>query len=884
MSGTVLLNYRSEDWIDCASFSNPAQPHKSRLNSGHLSQTSLTPDYHNTGYQPSSMSKNVTTSSFNPLEVKSNIHTENMKQLSTVAPKHPQYQTYSSRLDSFVAWPIRYVPKTPEELASAGFFYIGSADRVTCFHCGITLRDWEAEHSPVAEHKRYASDCEFSKLQSCELLGGDKKVQEESGHSSMAVDENANSNVDLHITQTNDLHLGGGACAASVDPNDSAMADPCLVVGGSDDSVDTSALCENLQTLSIEVCDREMPCGSPMDMETTSDITRSHESQKEVSQICKPKALSKKLKLLKAENRRLKEQSTCRVCKNNAVSILFLPCGHLVTCSDCAEKVHECVMCGKTILGTVKTFIMFSGGCTASGSASVLLSSSASIPGSLESPSASALLSPGLYKCQRAKFHIKSAQTKFLREKLSERPLHRVNVQCVGKIGSPTESFAWMKSAGLKRMVIQFELEWHFEGTPKDDAEKLGTDRHASHCELNYIMEHGEIQTDGHSGNVLGDLPGYSTTVPESDSFKGRLETFASKPNIKENRVLAQAGFSYTAPDRVECSHCGLQLHLTGQLDNVLQEHLRSKPNCPSISKLSNTGPRTPPKHPEYREAAARLDSFTSWPTAYVPQSPENLVAAGFYYIGSADRVTCFQCGITLRDWDVGHDPMTEHREYSPNCEFISTPDLNQLGVARRVTSDLDIDAVASASLGNLDLQGDCSGLPGTDGSFDDVELEVREMGFPADKIRRAKDVFLRRHGRSCENTSELVDCILTLGNDKSNNEEKLTTKIPFIVSNCQSSFRDEGPVSSPVKEMVNSDSGIKPPKSPKSKVKNAPLLSENKRLREQRLCRVCRQRDVCTLFLPCGHLVTCESCAEKVDDCVLCNRTIMGTVKTYLT
>lgn len=259
-------------------------------------------------------------------------------------------------------------------------------------------------------------------------------------------------------------------------------------------------------------------------------------------------------------------------------------------------------------------------------------------------------------------------------------------------------------------------------------------------------------------------------------------------------------------------------------------------------------------------------------------------MAAGFYYIGSADRVTCFQCGITLRDWDVGHDPMTEHREYSPNCEFISTPDLNQLGVARRITSDLDIDAVASASLGNLDLQSDCSGLPCTDGSFDDVELEVREMGFPADKIRRAKDVFLRRHGRSCENTSELVDCILTLGNDKSNNEEKLTTKIPFIVSNCQSSFRDEGPVSSPVKEMVKSDSGIKPPKSPKSKVKNAPLLSENKRLREQRLCRVCRQRDVCILFLPCGHLVTCESCAEKVDDCVLCNKTIMGTVKTYLT
>ncbi|XP_071091463.1 inhibitor of apoptosis protein-like [Haliotis cracherodii] len=79
------------------------------------------------------------------------------------APKHPQYETYSSRLESFVNWPARYVPKTPEQLATAGFFYIGSADRVTCFQCGITLRGWEEEHDPEAEHQRYSEHCQFIK-------------------------------------------------------------------------------------------------------------------------------------------------------------------------------------------------------------------------------------------------------------------------------------------------------------------------------------------------------------------------------------------------------------------------------------------------------------------------------------------------------------------------------------------------------------------------------------------------------------------------------------------------------------------------------------------------------------------------------------------------
>ncbi|XP_046545356.1 baculoviral IAP repeat-containing protein 2-like [Haliotis rubra] len=309
------------------------------------------------------MDKNVTMSSFNPLQAKSNNHTESRIEVCTVAPKHPKYQTYISRLDSYVAWPIRYVPKTPEELASAGFFYIGSADRVTCFHCGITLRDWEAEHNPVAEHKRYAPKCEFTSSHTrVEVLGGDKE-QEESEDSSMVIDENADSNIDLHFTQaSNDLHLGGGACAASVDPNTSVVEEnPSIVMEGCDKSVDTSALCENLQTLSIKVCDREMeniPSESNMDMEITSDITGSHGSQKEESKICQPKPVSRKLMLLRAENRRLKEQSTCRMCKNNPVCILFLPCGHLVTCSDCADKVDACVTCGKTILGTVKTFII----------------------------------------------------------------------------------------------------------------------------------------------------------------------------------------------------------------------------------------------------------------------------------------------------------------------------------------------------------------------------------------------------------------------------------------------------------------------------------------------------------------------------------------------
>ncbi|KAK6172084.1 hypothetical protein SNE40_018042 [Patella caerulea] len=71
-----------------------------------------------------------------------------------------------ARLKTFGNWP-RYLAVRPTELARAGFYYLGSADRVQCAFCRGILRDWEEAQSPVAEHWRYFSSCEF-------LIGTDR--------------------------------------------------------------------------------------------------------------------------------------------------------------------------------------------------------------------------------------------------------------------------------------------------------------------------------------------------------------------------------------------------------------------------------------------------------------------------------------------------------------------------------------------------------------------------------------------------------------------------------------------------------------------------------------------------------------------------------------
>ena len=40
---------------------------------------------------------------------------------------------------------------------------------------------------------------------------------------------------------------------------------------------------------------------------------------------------------------------TCTVCYVEKRGVLFLPCGHLVCCGECSERVHECPMCREDI-------------------------------------------------------------------------------------------------------------------------------------------------------------------------------------------------------------------------------------------------------------------------------------------------------------------------------------------------------------------------------------------------------------------------------------------------------------------------------------------------------------------------------------------------------
>lgn len=76
--------------------------------------------------------------------------------------EHKNYENYRDRLNCYneKRWP----PETPvyiKELAEAGFVYTGLNDTVFCFRCGITVSDWREGDDPLKRHEALNKQCAF---------------------------------------------------------------------------------------------------------------------------------------------------------------------------------------------------------------------------------------------------------------------------------------------------------------------------------------------------------------------------------------------------------------------------------------------------------------------------------------------------------------------------------------------------------------------------------------------------------------------------------------------------------------------------------------------------------------------------------------------------
>ena len=71
----------------------------------------------------------------------------------------------------------------------------------------------------------------------------------------------------------------------------------------------------------------------------------------------KKKTIQEEIKEKEREVERFRSRLQCKVCLDEQVGTLFLPCRHLICCVNCAVSVNKCPLCREKIIGTIKTFV-----------------------------------------------------------------------------------------------------------------------------------------------------------------------------------------------------------------------------------------------------------------------------------------------------------------------------------------------------------------------------------------------------------------------------------------------------------------------------------------------------------------------------------------------
>ncbi|KAI8521125.1 hypothetical protein Bbelb_008790 [Branchiostoma belcheri] len=410
-----------------------------------------------------------------------------------------------------------------------------------------------------------------------------------------------------------------------------------------------------------------------------------------------------------------------------------------------------------------------------------------------------------------------------------------------------------------------------------------------------------------------------------------RIHTFYGWPESTPVRPehLAKLGFFYLGVrDKVECAFCGGVLHQWEEGDDPKREHERHYPHCPFIRNCATSNvpldspdgdssdgqserrghtesePPPPPggtdcpKHPELSSEEDRLSTFFRWPL-YSPISPRKLAQAGFYYTYIDDQVKCYWCEGGLKDWQAGDDPWTEHaRWYGEECGFVlrergigyvrqiknTFPSLVQVAHHHSQQDFVQDFIVGSANVtvqvGNLDPEDEFEERV-LDAMDSRVVRNVVEMGFGQQNVETVVRRRLRARRGPFTTMTDLVESLLAMdehpdgqGQDPdAEDEEDRNVEGPTPTGNQE-------PEEAAAEQMEEEPEEETP-------ASMEELQQRLRRMKEERMCKICMSNDATMVFIPCGHLCCCEGCAHSMRSrgrkCPICRARILKVQRAFL-
>uniref|UniRef100_A0A0B7BEB1 RING-type domain-containing protein n=1 Tax=Arion vulgaris TaxID=1028688 RepID=A0A0B7BEB1_9EUPU len=349
-----------------------------------------------------------------------------------------------------------------------------------------------------------------------------------------------------------------------------------------------------------------------------------------------------------------------------------------------------------------------------------------------------------------------------------------------------------------------------------------------------------------------------ATTIAQTSSLNRQVVNQATSSSASSNVTISNHHHS----TRVDTETNSPEISNTNQSNNPPQENSQTATaNTQNANKATGQGPTygelgiitERPKRFEYAVRATRYTSFEPWPRDHHLKKGD-LADAGFYYAGYGDCARCFYCGGGLRNWEKDDNVLIEHARWFPKCAYMrqtmgqqfvdAVQDLNKS--FDRITYSMVTDKMGSSA---ASFQLDTKNVPL---KRDPAVLTVLDIGYLEKDVIEAANFVKEKYG--------------TLSADKV--FEKLKHDKKPRTSNGAS---------------VNSQTSEYSSDAPKDKMSMNKLKEENSQLRQQTVCKICMDKEVAVVFLPCGHFVSCSDCAAAMKDCPVCRKEVRGVVRAFV-
>ncbi|KAK0147018.1 E3 ubiquitin-protein ligase XIAP [Merluccius polli] len=219
--------------------------------------------------------------------------------------------SFHERLQSYAG--IQH-PIDSEKLARAGFYSPGIADHVMCFHCGGGIKSWQPDEDPWIEHAKHYPGCSFLLTEKGQDFVNQVQLQQNAATSS----QNGFPRHQNELLQ-------------------SEMAREALGIGLDPATVERTIL-EKLGRTGLGYTSTEALIHDCLNSTLPSDATSKEEDP------------IKKLQQLQREKQ-------CKICMDQDICMVFIPCGHLVCCAECSKSLSKCPICCSSIAQKLKTYI-----------------------------------------------------------------------------------------------------------------------------------------------------------------------------------------------------------------------------------------------------------------------------------------------------------------------------------------------------------------------------------------------------------------------------------------------------------------------------------------------------------------------------------------------